>query len=76
MWKGPPTAWKHSNVVPTPKKNNASSVTDYRPISLLPITSKVLEEHIRMLILEHMSYSSLSSMQLGFQQGKLLSWHF
>ena len=67
MCKGPPTAWKHSNVVPIPKKNNASSVTNF----IVTYSSKVLEKHIHMLILEHiMSYSSLSSMQWGFQQGK------
>ncbi|XP_028414165.1 uncharacterized protein LOC114537227 [Dendronephthya gigantea] len=38
-----PTAWKLSNIVPIPKGGSRKSVTNYRPISLLPIVSKVLE---------------------------------
>ena len=39
----PPTAWKNSNVVPIPKKQGAKSPNEFRPISLLPILSKILE---------------------------------
>ena len=71
MCKRPPQVWKHSNVVPIPKKSSASSVRDYRPISLLSIISKILEKHIHMLITEHISlYSPLSAVQWGFQSGK------
>ena len=37
----PPTSWKTSYVVPIPKIPRASSTSDYRPISLLFILSKV-----------------------------------
>ena len=71
MCKRPPQVWKHSNVVPIPKKSSASSVRNYRPISLLSIISKILEKHIHMLITEHISlYSPLSAVQWGFQSGK------
>ena len=46
MCKDPPTEWKHSNVVPIPKKNNATSIIDYRPISLLPIISLPVEQRL------------------------------
>ncbi|ELU06792.1 hypothetical protein CAPTEDRAFT_40123, partial [Capitella teleta] len=41
-----PTQWKNVNVVPVFKKGDKSDVQNYRPISLLPCSSKVLERCI------------------------------
>ena len=41
-WKIP-KAWKVSSVIPIPKGSNPTSVSNYRPISLLPVISKLLE---------------------------------
>ena len=41
-----PTDWKLSNVVPIPKESNKNDVRFFRPISLLPVVSKVLDRHI------------------------------
>ena len=41
-----PTQWKQANVVPVHKKGNKSQVSNYRPISLLCIVSKVMERYI------------------------------
>ena len=41
-----PNAWKTSSVVPIPKTDNKSDAKNYRPISLLSVTSKILERHI------------------------------
>ena len=38
-----PTQWKRALVVPLPKKKNPD-LSDFRPISLLPIVSKLLED--------------------------------
>jgi hypothetical protein len=38
-----PREWKKANVIPIHKKDCVEPVTNYRPISLLPIVSKVLE---------------------------------
>ena len=38
-------AWKTSSVVPIPKTDNNSDAKNYRPISLLSVTSKSLEAH-------------------------------
>ena len=38
-----PMEWKYANVIPIHKKDCVEPVTNYRPISLLPIISKVLE---------------------------------
>ena len=37
-----PTKWKLSSVVPIPKSSDKGSPKNYRPISLLPILSKLL----------------------------------
>ena len=41
-----PSKWKASNVVPVFKKGDKQDVSNYRPISLLPILSKVMERYI------------------------------
>ena len=38
-----PEIWKHANVVPVHKKNEKNLKGNYRPISLLPIFGKILE---------------------------------
>ena len=61
-----PTCWKTS-VVPVPK----SSKHNYRPISLLPVVSKLLERHIREVVISHLNETfPLSNKQWGFQSGK------
>ena len=67
-----PTSWKSANVVPIPKSSSLRSTpTGYRPISLLPIVSKVLEEHIYSLVLSHLhDHCPISDKQWGFQAGK------
>ena len=41
-----PTAWKVARVCPIPKIGNPKDVTEYRPISVLCILSKVFERVI------------------------------
>ena len=38
-----PSQWKVSNVIPIFKSGDPSNASNYRPISLLPLVSKVLE---------------------------------
>ena len=66
-----PTCWKKSVIVPVPKTSDASSPTNYRPISLLPIISKLLERHIYEIILHHLrSNNNLTASQWGFLEGR------
>lgn len=39
-----PTFLKSANVIPVPKCNNPSNVNEFRPISLLPVLTKLLEK--------------------------------
>ena len=65
-----PDMWKSANIVPIHKKNDKQIIKNYRPISLLPICSKILEK----LIFNHLySYFSTNKLitknQSGFRSG-------
>lgn len=62
-----PSRWKLANIAPLPKKSRPS-IRDFRPISLLPIPSKMLE----MLVLRSVKTKLLTlygSNQFGFRPG-------
>lgn len=64
-----PTCWKLANVVPVPKSiSQKTSPSGYRPISLLPIVSKIFEKHIYMFISDYLAeYHPIACNQWGFQ---------
>ncbi|CAB4004229.1 Hypothetical predicted protein, partial [Paramuricea clavata] len=64
-----PAAWKISNVVPIPKKGLLKVVSNYRPISLLSIVSKVFERCVYNRLIAHVSIN-LHHLQFGFLRGK------
>ena len=66
-----PSEWKHSHIVPIPKTKSPSSLpSDYRPISLLPIISKVLERHVYNFIFDFCNrHDIISNCQFGFRPG-------
>jgi hypothetical protein len=41
-----PTQWKKASITPVPKASNPATPADYRPISITPILSRVLEKHV------------------------------
>ena len=50
-----PSEWNRAGVVPIPKSGSPStSASGYRPISILPIVSKVLERHVKEIIDNHL----------------------
>ena len=66
-----PSEWKSALVVPIPKSQHKSDPSNYRPISLLPILSKLLEKHIHAYLMDRINTSSyLSGVQWGFLKGK------
>ena len=60
-----------AQVIPIPKSEQLSNPTNYRPISLLSILSKLLERYVQTHLLNHFEdYSPLSAQQWGFSKGK------
>lgn len=64
-----PTAWKIAKVTPLFKSGHKSDPKNYRPISVLPIISKILENHIFNKFYEFLSANSLIyDYQFGFRK--------
>ncbi|CAH0555180.1 unnamed protein product [Brassicogethes aeneus] len=65
-----PEAWKISRVIPLPKKDIITTYNDLRPISILPVLSKLLEKIMNSQILKHVNhYDILPPRQSGFRKG-------
>ena len=67
-----PNEWKMARVTPVPKpgknKNMTYQGTD-RPISTLPVVSKVIEKRIKKLILDYLvNYAPISPKRWGFME--------
>ena len=74
-----PSTWKSARVQPVPKKGKKNVASNYRPISIIPIMSKVMEKAINMGILKYLErHSIISDRQYGFRQrrstGDLLAY--
>ena len=66
-----PKLWKISSIVPVHKKNSKSEAKNYRPVSLLPALSKVLETIVVSRLEEHFEkHHLLCTRQYGFRKGR------
>jgi hypothetical protein len=66
-----PTTWKEGKIVPVPKKSDRSSVSGYRPISLLCCISKIFESLILKSLNKHIvQHDILPKHQFGFVKGR------
>jgi len=66
-----PDALKCTRTVPVFKSGNASHCDNYRPISLVPTFSKILEKIIATKLTNHLELNKLLyTHQYGFQKGK------
>jgi len=66
-----PSLWKEARVVPVHKKNSRSEPSNYRPISLLSVVGKVLEQIVTAVICQHLSENHLlSDRQFGFRPAR------
>ena len=64
-----PTRWKTANVTPLFKQGAASDPSNYRPISVLPVVSKVIERHMHNSLYAFlMDNNLLYSTQSGFRR--------
>ena len=64
-----PSDWRKANVVPIHKKGPKTDPMNYRPISLLPIISKIMERCIFNHIIPLLT-PKITSLQHGFMKGK------
>ena len=65
-----PVEWKKGNIIPVFKKGDKQSVSNYRPISLLPIFSKIFERIIFNAIFNYMDQNNFfNPNQSGFRPG-------
>lgn len=63
-----PRSWKIANVQPVPKKGKSSDPSNYRPISITSILSKVMEKIVNRKILSYLeSNNLLDDRQYGFR---------
>ena len=62
-----PDEWKHALVTPIHKAGSKSAPSNYRPISVLPVFSKILERGIHKMVYDHLQLNNLlSPSQSGF----------
>lgn len=74
-----PSSWKCAQVQPIPKKGKKTVPSNYRPIALVPIISKVMEKLINEQLLKYLESSNIiSDRQYGFRKhrstGDLLAY--
>ena len=64
-----PNDWKSAIVVPVYKSGDTTDMNNYRPISILPIMSKISEKYVAEQLTEHLNSSpfKLHPMQFGFR---------
>ena len=66
-----PESWKLARIVPVPKSVVMSAPSNYRPISILSVVSKVLERHVHQFLSDFLSVNyPLSVRQWGFLPGR------
>ena len=65
-----PSEWKLANIVPIHKRSSHSKPSNYRPVSLLSIISKVMEGIINSQLVNYLeTHQVLPASQFGFRRG-------
>lgn len=65
-----PGVWKTAIIQPIPKTSKPTDLKDLRPISILPVGSKILEKTVKLQLTDHLhQYSILPANQSGFRTG-------
>lgn len=66
-----PCAWKVSRIIPIPKKKGDFSIDNMRPISIMPVLSKVVENIMKEQMMQWVKDNGmLSECQFGFCRGR------
>ena len=70
-----PTEWKAARVIPLFKKGKREDMDNYRPISILPAVSKVLERAVHHQLYAYLQrHKILSPFQCGFRKSHSTEW--
>ena len=68
-----PSSWKTSIILPLPKKSTIASLSDLRPIRILPALSKLFEKILYKQISDYVNTNNiLPPCQSGFREGTVL----
>ncbi len=76
-----PTAWKLAKICPIFKRGKRDNRSNYRPISILSVLSKILEKHVHIHLYQFLTiYNLLHLAQSGSENCThvklpLLNWH-
>ena len=63
-----PSEWKSAKIIPIYKAGPKSDMGNYRPISILPVVSKVIERTVHTQLIKYMTDNSLLyKHQFGFR---------
>ena len=54
-----PSDWKIARIIPVLKGKDPTLTSEFRPISILPVVSKIIEQHIKSLIENHLHNNTL-----------------
>ena len=66
-----PAEWKLGRITPIPKGTNNSLPSGYRPISVLPVASKLIERHVKVIVENFLQlHAPISSRQWGFMSNR------
>ncbi|CAH2041149.1 unnamed protein product, partial [Iphiclides podalirius] len=66
-----PKTWKAALVHPIPKKGNSSDPSNYRPIAITSLLSKIMETIINCQLLRYLEeHQLISDRQYGFRRGR------
>ena len=69
-----PDSWKHATVTPIPKAGDLSLVTNWRPISILPLIGKLMEKLCNKILVDYLElHGILCDEQFGFRKNRSTS---
>ena len=68
-----PTEWKMAKVIPIFKSGSMAEIDNYRPISILPTLSKILEKMVHKRLMKHLEFNSINSIQFNPRKIWMLS---